>query len=62
MLSVRCGRVRGQNTDAQASAAAQEPVQPMLVGELILPYQPTGRFAACSCRLPANALSADSAE
>ena len=56
-------RVCGYNTLKRRPVPFRKNLfNPMLVGELILPYQPTGRSAACPRQLPANALAADRTE
>ncbi|MDE0763803.1 MAG: hypothetical protein OSB20_09055 [Porticoccaceae bacterium] len=61
MLSARVrGRGRGKILMARQEPFRKNMFNPMLVGERILPYQPTGDSAACARQSPANALSADS--
>ena len=56
-------RVCGYNTLKRRPAPFRKNLfNPMLVGELVLPYQPTGQSAACPRQLPANALAADRTE
>jgi len=56
-------RVCGYNSLMRRPAPFRKNLfNPMLVGELILLYQPTGRSAACPRQPPANALAADSTE
>ena len=56
-------RVCENNTLMRRPAPFRKHVfNPMLVGELILPYQPTSQSAACPRQLPANALAADRTE